>query len=562
MAVLATPVALRGYARDPRRGRRLNIVADMHTMLVEAALEYAGRSVPVFPVWGVAQGRCLCGATCESPGKHPIGQCVPEGFKNASTDASTIRRWWTSYPQANIATPTAWCTVLDVDIRKGGDDTLSALERLHGALPDTPQVLTGGGGTHYYFKPAAVPCSNGKVGEGLDIKASGGYVLLPPSTHVSGRTYGDDLIYQLFETPLAAMPAWLVGLANGAGSTNGHHVPFKLPETIREGARQEHLYRLGRSMRAAGCAEPEILEALRAVNKRCAPPLSDSEVRDTARHAATQSDRPDFRRGMRGEASGNGCQMQPPVVTAPVVVGPASAPAASAALTIPDQALMGVARDFARLHSDYLESPPAFFYFDYLTYFGNLIAEKVTLDSELHPEPRLYTVKLGPSADARKSTSQGKVDSFFQSLDPMFQPRVLQGIGSAEGLANELKECPRIILFYDELKAFVDKAKNEGSVALPMVNTLFERGEYDNSVKTGRVSVRGARPRGCLHDGYLRHDVRPEVSRDRIPESAVARLRPTDQAHPHAVDHSGEPSRAGAARDDGAASGDRHGVDG
>jgi hypothetical protein len=95
-------------------------------------------------------------------------------------------------------------------------------------------------------------------------------------------------------------------------------------------------------------------------------------------------------------------------------------------LAVPEMSLVGVARDFALLHAEYLESPAAFFYFDFLTYFGNLIADKVTLDSELRPEPRLYTVKLGPSADARKSTSQWKVDQFFSNLEPPFQPRVLK----------------------------------------------------------------------------------------------------------------------------------------
>ena len=44
----------------------------------------------------------------------------------------------------------------------------------------------------------------------------------------------------------------------------------------------------------------------------------------------------------------------------------------------------------------------------------------------------------------------------------------------------------------DKTIAFVDKAKNEHSVALPMVSTLFERGDYDNRTKMERLSVRDA----------------------------------------------------------------------
>jgi hypothetical protein len=154
--------------------------------------------------------------------------------------------------------------------------------------------------------------------------------------------------------------------------------------------------------------------------------------------------------------------------------------------------MIGVGRAFATLYAQYLESPMAFFYFVFLTYFGALIAKKVTLETELRPEPRLYTVVIGESADTRKSTALRTVDTFFHSLGPPWEPSVLFGVGSAEGLAAEVKERPELILHYDEFKSFVDKAKNEHSVALPMVTTLFERGEYDNRTKSERVSVRGA----------------------------------------------------------------------
>jgi len=173
---------------------------------------------------------------------------------------------------------------------------------------------------------------------------------------------------------------------------------------------------------------------------------------------------------------------------------PASRPSPPVArlLQAPTEGMIGVGRAFATLYAQYLESPIAFFYFVFLTYFGALIAKKVTLDTELRPEPRLYTVVVGESADTRKSTALRIVDGFFRTLGPPWEPAVLFGVGSAEGLAAELKERPELILHYDEFKSFVDKAKNEHSVALPMVTTLFERGDYDNRTKTERVSVRGA----------------------------------------------------------------------
>jgi hypothetical protein len=101
-------------------------------------------------------------------------------------------------------------------------------------------------------------------------------------------------------------------------------------------------------------------------------------------------------------------------------------------------------------------------------------------------------VLIGESADTRKSTALDKAGHFFRSLGGVARPRELFGVGSAEGLAAELKETSELILVQDELKAFVDKAKHEGSVALPMVSTLFERTEYDNRLKDKKISVRGA----------------------------------------------------------------------
>lgn len=166
--------------------------------------------------------------------------------------------------------------------------------------------------------------------------------------------------------------------------------------------------------------------------------------------------------------------------------------AAAPALRVPESGMIGIGRDFADLYGRYLESPLSFLYFAFLAYFGSLIASKVTLESALTPEPRLYIVLLGESADTRKSTALRVADDLFRSLGVRWEPHTLYGVGSAEGIAAELKESPSLLLHFDEFKAFVDKAKNENSVALPLVASLFERGDYDNRTKAERLSIRGA----------------------------------------------------------------------
>ena len=81
--------------------------------------------------------------------------------------------------------------MLDIDLRHGGDDSLESLKARHGPLsPTTRQAKTGGGGPHYFFRyPAGGRVVNSKANllPGIDVKANGGYVVVPPSFLGSGE---------------------------------------------------------------------------------------------------------------------------------------------------------------------------------------------------------------------------------------------------------------------------------------------------------------------------------------------------------------------------------------
>jgi len=165
---------------------------------LDAALAYARRGWPVLPLHFAVRGACSCGEhDCGSPCKHPLWQLVPHGFKDATTDLETIRRWWSQFPQANVGIRTGAVSrivVLDVDPDKGGEESLARLLAQNGPLPVTREAATGGGGRHIYLchpgEGQYVPCSTGNsprgLGPGLDVRGDGGFAVAPPSRSLKG----------------------------------------------------------------------------------------------------------------------------------------------------------------------------------------------------------------------------------------------------------------------------------------------------------------------------------------------------------------------------------------
>ncbi len=137
------------------------------TDMLRRALLYADAGVPVFP--------CAVGR------KTPL---TAHGFHDATVDVDQIRRWWTTTPHANIATPTGapYLDVLDVDVRPDGTGW-AALNRAKAAgLTDgwISAIHTPSGGLHLHY-PGTDQRSGSIRGAHLDFRATGGYVLLPPS---------------------------------------------------------------------------------------------------------------------------------------------------------------------------------------------------------------------------------------------------------------------------------------------------------------------------------------------------------------------------------------------
>ena len=243
-----------------------------------AALAYALKDppVPVFP--------------CEPGGKRPLGRFAPNGFKDATTDPDVIRRIWTEAPDANIAIPTGLPTTfiaLDVDIKLEknirGDIALEGLEAVHGKLPVTRMQFTPSGGQHFLFAyTPGIGNSAGTLGEGLDTRGEGGYIVVAPSVLPNGA-------YTVNDAELAPMPEWLTAKLSAKRTE-----PFTVPTEVLPGQRNTTLYRLARALKAKGLPAVAIGAAIMTTNQGFTLPLPDDEVESLIANALRQPDRPDF----------------------------------------------------------------------------------------------------------------------------------------------------------------------------------------------------------------------------------------------------------------------------
>lgn len=218
----------------------------MSKEILEAALDYARRGWAVFPI---------------SKDKSPLTQ---HGFKDATTDEAQIKKWFTHYTGANVAIATGEASgglvVVDIDIDedagKHGDETFDEWLEDNGAYIDTLTAVTGRGGKHLYFRSSKpYGCLVGAM-PSIDIRGWGGYVIAPPSVHKNGRTYEWDCLADDIEEEIVNVQEdsdvqyFLDQCFHGHQSETKE--PFKLPEVVQKGSRNDTIFKMASSMQSKG----------------------------------------------------------------------------------------------------------------------------------------------------------------------------------------------------------------------------------------------------------------------------------------------------------------------
>jgi hypothetical protein len=239
--------------------------------MVRAALALAARKIAIFPV----QPRAKVPA-CE------------HGCLAATVDAATIHTWWRERPDCNIGIAcgaTSGIFAIDID-GPDGECALRELEAEHGELPASIETITPRPGRHVYFKmPSALVLKNstGRVADHIDVRATGGYTLAPPSIHPSGKRYAWSVDSA---DKFADAPQWLLDKACERTNGNGHQIATPpsgwralIANSVVEGQRDNTLTKITGYLLRRYVDPLVVLELVQMFNTaRCVPPLPDEDV--------------------------------------------------------------------------------------------------------------------------------------------------------------------------------------------------------------------------------------------------------------------------------------------
>lgn len=236
--------------------------------MVDVAVGYMDLGWKIFPV----------------DGKVPV---TMNGLNDASAEHRLASIWWERHPGRGVAVATGKASgfwVLDLDGEEGRD-TFVALQEKHGQIPNTVASKTGSGFHLFFRMPEAgdVRNSASKVGPKIDVRGTGGYVVIPPSPHPSGKRYEWVAGRAPEQAPIATAPGWLLDLVLGEGGRTQRAPAEPVGVDIIEGGRNQALTSLAGTMRRRGMGRDAILAALLAENDaKCRPPLDSGEVEKIA----------------------------------------------------------------------------------------------------------------------------------------------------------------------------------------------------------------------------------------------------------------------------------------
>jgi hypothetical protein len=501
----------------PKRKQRSDARRDGR---LRAALEYTEFGIHVFPLYGISPaGRCRCGdpECSSSPGKHPT---VKWGTQ-ATTDPTKIERLLRSSSREGLGAAVGnGFLVLDFDPKNEGLDSFAEIEKKHGAFPRTTKVLTGeypeGRGIHLWLRtpPGVEVRSRPLEGHrGVDVKARGGYVVLPPTLHKSGVNYEVEVPF----SEMADAPDWVLELLPQMvlGDSSWEPNPeFKMSREVKDFLNGDHEIETGEQRQFLCRAARSVLTTGRSVEETAA--LLFEGYGDGGISASPQDESDPWQEDevlfiVEDEFS------KPPTTPLEKTFGGGSGkkkrdrPSEMAV-----EAFHGLAGEFIGIVEPESEADPAALLVQFLVAAGSAMGRRpgFRVEADRHGT-NLYAVVVGDSAKARKGTSWGQAQRPAVLADPSWEDRVRTGVSSGEGLMQLLRndepdgtsfkiqgektegvrggvDDRRLQLYEPEFAALLRRGQRSDNIVTAVLRDLWDRGQSATFTRQNPIQVTDA----------------------------------------------------------------------
>lgn len=256
-----------------------------------AAIKFAHAGMSVIPLGGYGEDppkwlieRCD-GDVDKAREKWPKTPRLKwEEFKTRAATPEEVAAWFKRWPGANFALVTGQVSgiiAVDVDGHEGAAWAEANLPRT-GIYNQTAK------GFHALFRVNGTPVKNAvRIAPQVDVRGDGGYIVMAPSVHPTGR------VYELHNPYFPDKDGWanLAPFHWPTEAPQGHESPSPSPshglEKIGQGGRNDALTRMaGRWFGKRLDPDEVVLLALAWNRDYCDPPLAEGEVRRTVESIA------------------------------------------------------------------------------------------------------------------------------------------------------------------------------------------------------------------------------------------------------------------------------------
>ena len=199
-------------------------------------------------------------------------------YTHTRASMDMVENWFRSLSGAGVGAVTGKISnivVLDVE-----SWCKTPIEEIIKKYPTQRIARSGSGGWHLYYQyPTGIPKVSNRVGlfEGADLRADGGFIVLPPTTHPNGKKYE-----WVERGLLGAFPTAFLELESRPTVQNEGWITEAL-RGVSEGGRNDTCARLAGYFFKKGMATDIVEALLTDWNERNDPPMTLRELRTTLR---------------------------------------------------------------------------------------------------------------------------------------------------------------------------------------------------------------------------------------------------------------------------------------